>query len=111
MNSTVAFNLTTKESWRVETDPDFVLIAVTNVLSPTAFNLNLPSREQPAGLLEPSPDTALSSSKPSGTTGTLEGSACRGLPRDKRHACTVRFERRGPPACGNLSPSLPPRVT
>lgn len=46
MSSTLAFNLTPKESWRVETDADFVVIAVTNVLSPAAFNLHLLTRDQ-----------------------------------------------------------------
>lgn len=44
MSSTLAFNLTPKEAWRVETDPRFVLVAVTNVLSPTAFKLHLLDR-------------------------------------------------------------------
>ena len=44
MSTTLAFNLTPKEAWRVETDPDFVLVAVTNVLSPTAFTLHLMDR-------------------------------------------------------------------
>lgn len=42
----VAFNLTPREAWRIETDPDFVLIAVTNVLSPAAYELNLLTRDQ-----------------------------------------------------------------
>ncbi|VXB45687.1 hypothetical protein NOCARDAX2BIS_220173 [Nocardioides sp. AX2bis] len=46
MSSTLAFNLTPKESWRVETDADFVVIAVTNVLSPIAFHLHLLTRDQ-----------------------------------------------------------------
>lgn len=46
MSPTLAFNLTPKESWRVETDVDFVVIAVTNVLSPIAFDLKLLTRAQ-----------------------------------------------------------------
>lgn len=34
-SSTVAFNVTPKERWRIETDPSFVLIAVTKALSAT----------------------------------------------------------------------------
>ncbi len=45
ISSTLAFNLTPKESWRVETDDDFAVIAVTNVLSPTAYELNFLTRE------------------------------------------------------------------
>jgi hypothetical protein len=40
------FNLTPKEFWRAETDPAWVLIAVTSVLSPKAYRLNLVSRDQ-----------------------------------------------------------------
>ena len=46
MSTTLAFNLTPKECWRVETDPDFVVVAVTNVLSPTAFKLHLITRDK-----------------------------------------------------------------
>ena len=42
----LAFNLTPKETWRAETDADWVLVAVTSVLSPTAYRLNLISRER-----------------------------------------------------------------
>lgn len=44
ISNVLAFNLTPKEAWRVETDPAFVVIAVTNVLSPTAFELHLMDR-------------------------------------------------------------------
>lgn len=46
ISNTLAFNLTPKESWRVETDEDFVVLAVTNVLSPHAYTLNLLTRTQ-----------------------------------------------------------------
>ncbi|MGY0536359.1 protein NO VEIN domain-containing protein [Nocardioides sp. YJ-D4] len=44
MSTVLAFNLTPKESWRVETDERFVVVAVTNVLSPAAFKLHLLTR-------------------------------------------------------------------
>lgn len=50
MSSVLAFNLTPKESWRVETDVNFVVIAVTNVLSPSAFDLKLLTRDQLAAV-------------------------------------------------------------
>lgn len=46
MSRVLAFNLTPKEAWRLETDPDFVVVAVTNVLSPTAFDVQLLTRTQ-----------------------------------------------------------------
>ncbi|GAB2678261.1 protein NO VEIN domain-containing protein [Thalassiella azotivora] len=46
MASKLAFNLTPKESWRVEWDNHFVVVAVTNVLSPTAFRLHLLTRAE-----------------------------------------------------------------
>lgn len=46
MSTTLAFNVTPKEAWRVETDPDFVVVAVTSVLSPTAFKLHLITRDK-----------------------------------------------------------------
>lgn len=46
MGPTLAFNLTPKEAWRAETDPDFVVVAVTNVLSPTAFQLHVLDRSR-----------------------------------------------------------------
>ena len=49
MSTALAFNLTPKEAWRVETDPDFVVVAVTNVLSPTAFQVHLLTRTRLAG--------------------------------------------------------------
>lgn len=42
----LAFNLTPKEAWRAETDPDWVVVAVTSVLSPTAYKLDLVWRDQ-----------------------------------------------------------------
>lgn len=41
----VAFNLTPKEWWRAETDPEWVVVAVTNVLSPRAFAVHLLARD------------------------------------------------------------------
>lgn len=49
ISSRLAFNLTPKESWRAETDDDFAVIAVTNVLSPTAYELKFLTREDLAG--------------------------------------------------------------
>ncbi|MFC7726162.1 DUF3883 domain-containing protein [Nocardioides sp. GCM10028917] len=45
ISGTLAFNLTPKEAWRVETDEDFAVIAVTNVLSPTAYELHFLTRK------------------------------------------------------------------
>lgn len=45
ISNTLAFNLTPKETWRVETDDDFSVIAVTNVLSPTAYELHFLTRQ------------------------------------------------------------------
>jgi hypothetical protein len=39
--SNVAFNMTPKEVWRLETDPRFVVVAVTSVLSPSDPRLHL----------------------------------------------------------------------
>jgi hypothetical protein len=44
--SKLVFNLTPKESWRAETDADWVVVAVTSVLSPRAYRLHLLSRQQ-----------------------------------------------------------------
>lgn len=44
-STTLAFNMTPKESWRLETDPCFVVVAVTSVLSPHDYNLHLLTRE------------------------------------------------------------------
>lgn len=44
ISNTLAFNLTPKETWRVETD-DFAVIAVTNVLSPNAYELHFLTRD------------------------------------------------------------------
>ncbi len=43
--SRLAFNLTPKEYWRAETDPEWVVVAVTSVLSPTNYRLNLVTRD------------------------------------------------------------------
>lgn len=45
-SSTLAFNMTPKETWRLETDPDFVVVAVTSVLSPRDYKLHLLTRMQ-----------------------------------------------------------------
>lgn len=50
MGSLLAFNLTPKETWRVESDADFVIVAVTSVLSPTSFQVHLITRDQLAGV-------------------------------------------------------------
>lgn len=46
MSSTLAFNLTPKESWRAETDPYFMVIAVTSVLSPAGYSLHAITRDR-----------------------------------------------------------------
>ena len=46
---TLAFNVTPKEWWRAETDPDWVLVAVTSVLSPRDFRLHLLTRNVVVG--------------------------------------------------------------
>ena len=40
------FNVTPKEFWRAETDPEWVVVAVTSVLSPDAFELTLITRDK-----------------------------------------------------------------
>ena len=40
------FNVTPKEYWRALTDEAFVVIAVTSVLSPTAFKINFLTRDE-----------------------------------------------------------------
>lgn len=45
IGTTLAFNLTPKEAWRVEADDDFVVVAVTDVLSPSAYKLNFLTRQ------------------------------------------------------------------
>lgn len=42
----LAFNLTPKEMWRAETDPEWVLVAVTSVLSPASPKIHLLTRDQ-----------------------------------------------------------------
>lgn len=42
----LAFNLTPKECWMAEKDSDWLLIAVTNVLSPTDFRIRCVSRAE-----------------------------------------------------------------
>lgn len=44
--SNLAFNLTPKEFWRAETDPDWVVMVVTNVLSASAYKVNLLTRDK-----------------------------------------------------------------
>lgn len=44
--SRLAFNLTPKEAWRAETDRDWVVVVVTNVLSPTAYKVTLLTRTE-----------------------------------------------------------------
>jgi hypothetical protein len=44
--SRLAFNLTPKEVWRAERDPEWVLVAVTSVLSPAAPKVHLLSRDR-----------------------------------------------------------------
>ncbi|MBF4766607.1 DUF3883 domain-containing protein [Nocardioides agariphilus] len=44
--SHLVFNLTPKEAWRAETDPDWVVVAVTSVLSPSAYTPHLISRDR-----------------------------------------------------------------
>lgn len=46
--SDLVFNLTPKEAWRAETDPDWIVVAVTGVLSPRAAQLHLLTREKVA---------------------------------------------------------------
>lgn len=111
MISSMQLDLTTKGSWRLDTNPDLVLIAETNVLSPTVFSLRLLSKEKLVGLLEPSPHSALSSTKPSGTTGTLQSRACHGLSATGDTPVPLDSNAVGRLACGSLSPSAPPRVT
>ena len=41
-----AFNLTPKEWWRAETDPKWVVVVVTSVLSPSRYQLHLLTRKQ-----------------------------------------------------------------
>lgn len=41
----LAFNLTPKEWWRAETDPRWVVLAVTSVLSPKDFKVHLLTRD------------------------------------------------------------------
>lgn len=41
----LAFNLTPKELWRAETDPHWVVIAVTSVLSPASYAVRLVTRD------------------------------------------------------------------
>lgn len=43
--STLTFNLTPKEFWRAETDDEWVVIAVTSVLSPTSPGVHLIARD------------------------------------------------------------------
>lgn len=45
-SSTLAFNMTPKETWRLETDPDFVVVTVTSVLSPHAYKMHLLTCDQ-----------------------------------------------------------------
>ncbi|MCR2825679.1 DUF3883 domain-containing protein, partial [Microbacterium sp. zg.Y909] len=40
------FNLTPKEWWRATTDPDWILVAVTGVLSPLEPKVNVVTRQQ-----------------------------------------------------------------
>lgn len=42
----LTFNLTPKELWRAETDEDWVLVAVTSVLSPYGFTIHLVTRDR-----------------------------------------------------------------
>lgn len=42
----LTFNLTPKELWRAETDPDWVLVAVTNVLSAGSYKVTLVTRDR-----------------------------------------------------------------
>lgn len=42
----LAFNLTPKEWWRAETDSDWIVVAVSSVLSPKDFRLHLLTRDQ-----------------------------------------------------------------
>lgn len=42
----LVFNLTPKEVWRAQTDPDWVLVAVTSVLSPAEFKVNVVTRDR-----------------------------------------------------------------
>jgi hypothetical protein len=44
--SRLAFNLTPKEFWCAETDPDWILVAVTSVLSPSAYQLHTVTRDR-----------------------------------------------------------------
>jgi len=44
--SNLAFNVTPKEFWRAETDPEWVVVAVTSVLSPANFKLHLITRDR-----------------------------------------------------------------
>lgn len=45
-SANLVFNLTPKECWRLEQDPAFVVVAVTNVLSPHSYKLYLLTRDQ-----------------------------------------------------------------
>lgn len=42
----LTFNLTPKEWWRVKTDEEFVVVAVTSVLSPRSYTVNLLARDR-----------------------------------------------------------------
>jgi hypothetical protein len=42
----LAFNLTPKEWWRAQTDPAFVVLAVTSVLSPQDYFVNIVTRDR-----------------------------------------------------------------
>lgn len=44
--SELAFNLTPKEWWRAQTDPLFVVLAVTSVLSPRKYFVNVVTRDR-----------------------------------------------------------------
>lgn len=44
--SALHFNMTPKEVWRAETDPEWVVVAVTNVLSPTTYKAHVLDRRQ-----------------------------------------------------------------
>ncbi|QTE30029.1 protein NO VEIN domain-containing protein [Pengzhenrongella sicca] len=44
----LAFNITPKELWRAQTDPRWVLIAVTDVLTPRSFSLHVVTRDRVA---------------------------------------------------------------